>query len=140
MLLLDTNVVSELMRETPNTDVLHWLDRQNDANVFVSAVTHCEIELGLAQMPEGKKKRLLIEHAAQILNEEFADRCLSLNAQCGAIYAQLMAANKAKGRPTSVEDGMIAAIALAHQLRLVTRNTKDFEGVAGLTLVNPWLP
>jgi toxin FitB len=138
MYLLDTNVVSELMRERPIAGVLQWLDEQSDAAVFICAITHCEIALGLALMPEGKKQRQLALQAAQILHEEFTDRCLELTAQCGTIYAHIVASKKAQGHPISTEDAMIAGIALNRQLILVTRNTKDFQGIAGLSVINPW--
>jgi toxin FitB len=138
MFLLDTNVVSELMRDAPNQVVLAWLDQHHESSLFTSAITHCEIELGLALIPQGKKQRQLTQQASELLRETFAERCLGLTAPCAPVYAQILAERKASGQPISTEDAMIAAIAVAHGVSLVTRNTKDFQGIEGLALVNPW--
>ena len=120
-MLLDTNVLSECMRPRPAMQVLAWLDAHHPYSLYTSAVSRAEIELGLA-----------------LIEVDFAGRCLPFNDQAASHYARLVAARTSMGRPISVEDAQIAAIALAHGMLLVTRNTADFERIEGLEVVNPW--
>lgn len=90
-------------------------------------------------MPAGRCRQALETATQALIQEDFAQRCLSLDARCAMLYGKLAAHQQQRGMPCSVEDAMIAAIALAHQFTLVTRNTKDFEGINGLVLFNPWL-
>ena len=137
MILLDTSVLSELMKPLPNPDVVHWVDEQPVASLFICAVTRAEIELGIALLPGGKRKEA-ITSAAQDMFTEFDGRSLVFGDLAAAKYGQLMARQVQNGRSMTVEDGQIAAIALVHGLTLATRNTKDFDGIAGLDLVDPW--
>jgi predicted nucleic acid-binding protein len=139
MILLDTNVLSELMKSTPERSVLEWLDTISSSKCFISAITKAEIELGIALLPEGKRKSSLLV-AAKLMFDEFPDRCLSFNSIASSKYADIVARRTQTGRPVSVEDAQIAAIALTHNLSLATRNTRDFELIEGLTVINPWLP
>ncbi len=137
MILLDTNVLSEFMRPQPAVQVVAWLDRQPAGEIWISAISCAEIELGLALMPKGKRQVAL---AAQgMLDEDFADRCLSFDKVAANHYARIVSVRIQAGRPISVEDGQIAAIALAQEMWLATRNTADFQQIDGLNLVNPWL-
>lgn len=138
MILLDTNVLSECMRPAPSAAVLAWLDAQPAERLWVCAVTRAEIELGLALMPEGQRKLGLQAAARAMFGEDFAGRSLPFNDQAATLYANIVAARTQLGRPISVEDAQIAAIALAHGLRLATRNERDFASIAGLTVLNPW--
>lgn len=138
MILLDTNVVSEGMRPAPDEQVMRWLDAQPAADLWISAVTVAEIRLGLALLPEGQRKRDLTDRAEAMLREEFGEGCLAFDAAAAAEYAAIVAHRTGLGRPISVEDAQIAAIARAGGLTLATRNTKDFRDIEGLTLVNPW--
>lgn len=137
MILLDTNVLSELMRAVVSQRVVSWLDQQVAANLFICAVTRAEIELGLCLLPDGRKKNQLIQAAHGMFNE-FAGRCLPFEEASAIQYAQLVADRQKSGRPISVEDAQISAIALSHGLRLATRNTRDFKFIEGLKLINPW--
>ncbi|MDS4040108.1 MAG: type II toxin-antitoxin system VapC family toxin [Candidatus Competibacter sp.] len=139
MILLDTNVLSELMRLVPNETVLAWLDRQTGEDVFVSAITEAEILRGIALLPDGKRRAVLAAIADTLFAEDFADRRLPFDSPSAGLYAELAAHRARTGRPISVEDAQIAAIALRHALTLVTRNTRDFADITGLTVVNPWL-
>lgn len=139
MILLDTNVLSELMRVSPEPVVLTWLDRRPATDFWVSAITVAEIGLGIALLPDGRRKEKLAELAAQMFEEDFAGRCLPFDQEAALAYAGIVASRKRTGRPISVEDAQIAAIAIINRLELVTRNTGDFYGIEGLTLVNPWL-
>ncbi|MEO6017569.1 MAG: type II toxin-antitoxin system VapC family toxin [Polaromonas sp.] len=139
MYLLDTNVLSELMRPTPAPQVLHWVDSQATQHLFTSAITRAEIELGLALLPQSKRRQALAMQSKAMFEEDFSGRCLAFDERCAPIYGVLMAARTRQGRPMSVEDAQIAAVCLAHQKTLITRNTADFENIEGLPLINPWL-
>ena len=139
MYLIDTNVISELTKPAPNPAVVNWFANTPVQSVYISAVTLCEMQRGLALMPAGKRKNALKIAADAVIQEDFAQRCLSLDARCAPVYGKLAAGQQQQGRPCSAEDAMIAAIALANQLTLVTRNIKDFEGIDGLVMLNPWL-
>lgn len=139
MILLDTNVVSEFMRPAPAVQVVAWLDAQAPGQVWVCAVTRAEIELGVALLPDGKRKLGLQTAAVAMFAEEFAGRCLPFDEAAATHCAAIVSLRYQRGRPISVEDAQIAAIALAHDLTLATRNEKDFDGIEGLSVVNPWV-
>ncbi|MEM7798859.1 MAG: type II toxin-antitoxin system VapC family toxin [Chloroflexota bacterium] len=138
MILLDTNVLSELMQPQPNADVVKWMDNQLTSTLFTSAVTRAEIELGLAFLPEGKRKQTLTGLARDVF-DKFPQRCLSFEEMAAVQYGRTVANRIKVGRPISVEDAQIASIALANGLRLATRNEKDFEEIPNLIVINPWL-
>ncbi len=138
MILLDTNVLSELMRPSPAARVLVWLDRQAEVEVWVSAITRAEIALGLALLPDGKRKTALAEAAEQMFREDFSGRCLPFDEEAADHYADIVARRTRLGRPIGVEDAQIAAIARVNQLSLATRNLEDFTGIDGLAVVDPW--
>ena len=138
MILLDTNVLSELMKSAPEQCVLEWLDTIPSSGCYISAITKAEIELGIALLPDGKRK-LNLGSAAKLMFNEFPDRCLSFNSISASNYAVIVEKRTRIGRPISVEDAQIAAIALTHDLSLATRNTSDFDFINGLMIINPWL-
>lgn len=137
--LLDTNVLSELMREQPHPQVLDWFASQTVNQLQTSAVTHAEILTGIALLPAGKRRQAMALAASQIFEEDFMGRCIDFGSLAVAQYALVKAQRQLAGRPIDTADAQIAAIALAASLTLVTRNTKDFEGIDGLAVVNPWL-
>lgn len=137
MILLDTNVLSELMRAEPNSHVIAWVDSQLESTLFTSAITRAEIELGIALLPEGNRKQTLMV-LAQALFNKFPQRCLPFGEMAAAQYGHIVAHRLRLGRPISVEDAQIASIALANGLRLATRNERDFEEISNLTIINPW--
>ena len=137
-MLLDTNVISELMRPKPDENVVTWLDRQNDENVWICSVTQAEILVGLALMPEGKRKQGLMDVAATMFDEDFANRCLAFNSEAAIHYANIISARTRQGKPISIEDAQIAAIARANGLSIATRNVTDFASIDGLLVLNPW--
>uniref|UniRef100_UPI004057B027 PIN domain-containing protein n=1 Tax=Candidatus Electronema sp. TaxID=2698783 RepID=UPI004057B027 len=137
MILLDTNILSEPMRQLPNRQVISWLDQQAVADLFISAVTKAEIELGIALLPDGKRKQALLSAASEIFSR-FTDRCLAFGAAEASIYAEILSAVRKKGKTIAVEDGLIASTALSHKLTLATRNIKDFEIIPDLLLINPF--
>lgn len=137
MILLDTNVLSEMMRPQPNADVIRWVDNQLTSTLFTNAVTRAEIELGIALLPEGNRKQTLAV-LAQEMFEKFLQRCLPFGELAAVHYGRIVAERIKIGRPISVEDAQIASIALANGLRLATRNEKDFAEIPNLVVINPW--
>lgn len=138
MILLDTNVLSEFMGAQPQARVVSWLDEQPAGEVFTSAISRAEIELGILLMSPGKRQEALSHAAGTMFTEDFAGRCLPFDEAAARHYARIVSVRTRAGRPITVEDAQIAAIALAHQMSFATRNTSDFELIDGLEVVNPW--
>jgi hypothetical protein len=138
-MLLDTNVLSEFMRPQPSEAVVSWMDRLSPEQVWTCAISRAEIALGLALMPAGKRQAALALAAQAMFEEDFAGRCLPFDERAALHYSAIVVQRTRAGRPISTEDAQIAAIALAHDLTLATRNISDFEGIDGLAVVNPWL-
>jgi len=138
MILLDTNVLSELMRPMPEPKVLTWVDAQSDLNLWTSAITVAEIRLGIQLLPLSRRRTVISELAEQMFKCDFAGRCLPFDFLAADQYAAIVAMRTYLGRPISVEDAQIAAIASTRGLALATRNTKDFLDIAGLELIDPW--
>jgi predicted nucleic acid-binding protein len=138
VILLDTNVLSEFMRPQPAVGVVAWLDKQPSGEVFTSAISRAEIELGILRLPAGRRQEALSRAARVMFEEKFARRCLPFDEDAARHYARIVAARARAGRPISVEDAQIAAIALAHRMPLATRNPADFALIDGLEVVNPW--
>jgi predicted nucleic acid-binding protein len=125
------------MKPAPELTVIQWLDAQLDSQIFLSAITKAEIELGIALLPNGKRKDTFTRMASALF-DEFQDRILPFNAGAASYYANLVATARKAGRAISVEDAQIAAIAQVNRLSLATRNAKDFEFIPELFLINPW--
>ncbi|KHD04928.1 plasmid stabilization protein [Candidatus Thiomargarita nelsonii] len=137
MILLDTNVVSEVMRKKPSDNVLNWLNLHNDGDLFISSITIAEIGYGLRILPIGKRRQLLQIRFEQFVSEGFAGRIIDFNELAARTYAEIMGMCKEKGRPMSLPDGQIAAIAQTNHMALATRNITDFEA-CGIQLINPF--
>ncbi|KYZ86000.1 type II toxin-antitoxin system VapC family toxin [Alloalcanivorax xenomutans] len=138
MIVLDTNVLSELMRPAPEPRVIAWLDRQSGRDVAVTSITVAEILHGIRRLPAGRRKRRLTDLSIGLFNEEFAGRVLPFDAPAAAYYAEKLAACEKRGRPVHMADAQIAAICERHGAVLATRNIKDFEPL-GVSLLNPWM-
>jgi len=138
MILLDTNVVSEPMRPSPNPKVIHWLDEIPAADIWISAVTIAEIRFGIELLPNGKRKRQLFDLAEQMFAEDFGGQCLPFDCEAAREYSKIVSKRQRHGHPISVEDAQIAAIACVGRLKLATRNVKDFSNIEGLKIINPW--
>ena len=136
--LLDTNVLSELMRERPAVDVLDWFARNAGASMHTSAITQAEILTGIALLPAGKRRTLWAQAAEAMFEQDFSGRCLAFDAAAARSYALVVAQRTGSGQPISTEDAQIAAIALANALTIATRNTKDFDQIDHLAVINPW--
>ena len=136
--LLDTNVLSEVMRAQPNAKVMNWLGRQQASMLHTTAITRAEILLGIALLPAGKRRESLAIATELMFEQDFVHRCLPFDEAAAAEYALLVAARARRGRPISTEGGQIAAIALRHGMLLATRNGKDFAGIDGLIVIDPW--
>ena len=137
MIVLDTLVLSELMRPAPSPQVLAWLDAQTPDTLWLTSVSVAELLFGIARLPEGARKQAFAQAALGMLEEDFANRVLGFDLEAASILANLAAASERAGRPMGLADGQIAAICLAHHASLATRNGRDFAQL-GLQLINPW--
>lgn len=136
-ILLDTNVLSELLRAQPDSAVLAWMAAQPANSLFVSAVTQAEMLLGARLLPAGKRRKQLEQALDAMFREDFASRVLPFDSSAATDYAEVVAARRHAGTPVSQFDAQIAAIALSHRLSVATRNVSDFAG-CGVALTNPW--
>jgi predicted nucleic acid-binding protein len=135
--ILDTNVISELMRPAAAPQVVAWVDAQPARDLFITTITQAEILCGLALLPPGRRRDALTTPAKHLLGAVFATRTLSFDRAAAPQYAALAAAARQAGRMVAPFDMQIAAIALARGLGIATRNIHDFDSL-GLTLANPW--
>ena len=137
MILLDTNVVSEVMHPRPDPAVISWLNRQATVDLYLSTITLAEIRYGLAILPTDKRRRRLEDQFDLFVASGFDQRLLVFDERAAALYGDLMSRRRALGRPMSALDGQIAAIARAHGLAVATRNVRDFEE-CGVRIMNPF--
>ncbi len=136
--LLDTNVLSELLRPEPDALVCRWLNTQDERQLFVSTVTEAEMLLGVALLPDGRRKAALKAQVTALFAQDFRGRLLTFDSSAAQAYAELVKIRRQLGRPIAQADAQIAAVAAAHSLTVATRNQKDFEG-CGIALFNPWI-
>lgn len=136
-ILLDTNVLSELLRAEPQPQVLVWFAAQPAAQLWTSAVTEAEMLTGVRLLPAGRRRNALGAAVQAMFNQDFNRRVLPFDSAAADIYAEIVSQRRAAGRPVSQFDAQIAAIARQHGHALATRNSADFEG-CGLVLLNPW--
>jgi predicted nucleic acid-binding protein len=137
MIILDTNVLSEVMKPSPAAEVLAWLATQRAASVYTTSITQAEILHGLMLLPPGRRRRGLEEAATSMFAEDFGGRIIGFGTEAAAPYALIASRRRRAGRPISHFDAQIAAIALSSGAAIATRNVTDFEG-CGVTLVDPW--
>lgn len=136
MIILDTNVVSALMRNHPEPLVAEWLDRQPPSSIWTTSITVLEIQVALRIMPTGGKQTFLSDGFEQLLNR-IQHRIAVFGEESARLAADLTAARQKKGRVGEVRDTMIAGIVLTHRARLATRNTAYFDDI-GAVVVDPW--
>ena len=137
MILLDTNVLSELWRPAPNPAVLAWMDAQTIETLYLSTITVAELRYGIAVMPAGRRQNLYHQRLERDVLPLFAERILPLDVPATAHYARLMADARARGMSITLADGYIAAIAAAHGLPVATRDRAPFIA-AGVAVINPF--
>lgn len=137
MILLDTNVLSELMKPNPAERVLHWVDAQSLASLCTSSITMAEILHGIMLLPAGKRRNAIESAAAAMFEQDFSGRILPFGSDAAPLYAQLAIERRKAGRPISHFDAQIAAIALLNKAAIATRNVADFEG-CGVKVIDPW--
>ena len=135
--LLDTNVISEWTKPRPDEGVVRWLADADEDRVFVSVVTLAELRYGVERLPAGARRRRLDSWLSDEIRTRFEARVLSVDAAIADIWGAVVARRNAAGRPIGNIDALIAATAKHHELALVTRDVKDFEGL-GLRLLDPW--
>ena len=137
MIVLDTNVVSELAKPTPDATVLAWVDAQGA--LAITATTLAELRFGVARLPQGRRRTMLSEAISQLVADDLDGRVLPFDGACADAYGLIAAARERTGRPIGVADGQIAAICGVHEATLATRDVRDFVDT-GIELVNPWDP
>ena len=136
MIILDTNVLSALMRKAADKNVVAWLDKQPSTSIWTTSVTILEIQFGLQILPAGKRRSVLIKAFETVLVDEMGRRVAPFDTVAAQYAAELMASRHKKGRPVELRDTMIAGIVLACHATLATRNTPHFEDLS-VRVVNP---
>lgn len=137
MIVIDTNVISEVMRAQPSGVVINWLNDQVTESLYISTITIAEIGYGFRALPGGQRRRLLEQKFEQFIAQSFRMRMLGFDELSARAYSELMGYRKEMGRPMSIVDGQIAAIAKVNNYAIATRNIKDFEYV-GIELIDPF--
>jgi len=137
MIVLDTNVISELMHSCAHPDVVAWLDELPVDEIYLTAVTAAELRYGIARLPDGRRKTDLAERVRQTIDEDLTGRVLPFDGQASSQYADFVVDRERRGMPISIADAQIAAICRTHSVDLATRNTKDFAET-GIAVIDPW--
>ena len=137
MFILDTNVVSELMRPAPDPAIASWVAERATSSLFLTAVTEAELRFGLAVMPPGKRRDGLAAGLERMLETGFANRILPFDSAAARAYAGIAAARRRRGQPAAQADCQIAAIARSRGMAVATRNVRDFKEM-GIDVFNPW--
>jgi hypothetical protein len=137
LIVLDTNVLSALMRKAPEAPVVAWLDRQPAESVWITSITLFEARLGLALLPKGRRQRTLEAAFASLLEEDLENRVLDFDGAAATAAASLAAERRKAGRPVDMRDTQIAGIALARRATLATRNVRHFADLK-VPVIDPW--
>lgn len=138
MIVLDTNVVSELMRPDADTVVVDWVDRQNAGDLWLTAVTLAELLYGIGRLPDGRRKADLATRLEAMVEEDLDHRIAVFDATAASHYADIVVVREREGRPISAADAQIAAICRSHGALLATRNVDDFAAT-GIAMASPWI-
>lgn len=138
MIVLDTNVVSELMRLQPDPQVVSWVDKQAETTLYLTALTLAEIRFGIAALPAGSRRTTLRSVFEDAIRPLFADRVLSFDEAASREYAELRATARIRGRAIGDADALIAAVTRAHRFQIASRDTAPFT-VADLEVINPFV-
>ena len=137
MIVIDTNVVSELMRPTPAPPVMAWFSGQDSAELYLTAVSEAELRTGVAILPAGRRRERLAAEVDAVVEQDFAGRVLPFDSAAARAYAAIAASRSSVGRPILEADCQIAAIARASDAAMATRNGADFEH-CGIAVIDPW--
>ena len=137
MIIIDTNVISELLRPTPEPVVETWLGEQDGRNIYLTAISEAELRYGVATLHGSTRRDGLSVAIDRIMRDDMSGRILPFDSAAARVYADIAATRRSAGKPISQADCQIAAIARAHNAPVATRNTSDFEG-CGIGLINPW--
>ena len=135
--LLDTCILSEVVKPKPDKKVVAWLKKQDEETLYISALTFGEIHKGIARLPPSRRKETLHQWVEQDLRDRFRNRILDVTLAVAKVWGEIQGKSELEGQPLPAIDGLIAATALAHDLTVVTRNTADMEQ-SGVALLNPW--
>lgn len=137
MILVDTNVISEPLRQAPESRVIEWIDAQPIETLYLAAITVAELRFGAASLPDGKRRDSLRESLEKQVLPLFAGRVLPFDMLASLSYAELMVKARTAGLAIGTADGYIAATAAANGMMVATRDTSPFEA-AGVSFINPW--
>jgi hypothetical protein len=137
VIILDTNVLSALMRDVPDAEVVRWLDDQPAESIWITAITVFEARLGLALLPRGRRRQSLEAAFAKLLDEDLENRVLDFDRTSAVEAATLAATRQKAGRPVDMRDTQIAGIALARRATLATRNVRHFQDL-DVAVIDPW--
>jgi predicted nucleic acid-binding protein len=137
VIILDTNVVSELMKPRPNAAVLEWLTGQSRDSLRTTSITKAEILYGVVRLPDGRRKADLAAETQRMFREDFPEPALAFDDAATPYYAEILGARRRAGRPMTSLDAQIAAIAAANSAAVATRNVSDFDG-CGVKVIDPW--
>jgi predicted nucleic acid-binding protein len=137
VIILDTNVLSALMRTTPERAVVGWLDRQPADSIWLTSITVFEARFGLALLPKGRRRTALERAFDRVLDEDLSNRVLDFDQASAAAAAAVASDRRRSGRAADLRDTLIAGVALARRATIATRNTRHFEGL-DVPVVDPW--
>ena len=135
--LLDTCVVSEMVRPKPKASVVSWMRERDEGELFLSVITVGELEKGIAKVPDSARRGTLEQWVRRELADRFRDRLLAIDSRVATRWGAMVGVSEARGHPLPVIDSLIAATSLEHDLTVVTRNTDDMER-CGARCFNPW--
>ena len=138
MIVLDTNVLSELLKANPKRSVIEWVEAQPRSSLYTTTVVEAELLYGLALLPDGARKAGLESAVAAMFNDDFSGRVIPFDSLAAHAYSEIASERKVLGRPISQLDAMIAAAAMSRRAGLATRNTRDFLG-CGIDVIDPWV-
>ena len=137
MIVLDTNVLSEVITPQPSAAVLAWMLHELPSNLYTTSISQAELLYGVEVLPKGRRRSALHAAIVKMLAEDFIDRILPFDSDAAEAYSRIAASRRAMGRPISDADAQIAAIAHSRSAALATRNARDFEH-CGIKVLNPW--
>jgi toxin FitB len=137
MIVLDTNVISELFKPVPDAGMLVWMSRQPEMTLFTTTITRGELLYGVRRMPDGQRKDALMLGLSRLFDLRLLGRVLDYDGEAADAYADIAVMRRSEGRPISQSDAMIAGVVRSRGADLATRNVSDFAG-CGITVINPW--